>query len=46
MLSKCPNCKREIESPDNSVLVMCKCGDCAYERDVESAERRLYQNGK
>ena len=33
MKSKCPNCKREIEYPDNSVLVMCKCGEYAYDKE-------------
>ena len=40
MLIKCPNCKREIESPNNSVLIMCRCGECVYDKDVQINERR------
>ena len=45
MLVKCPNCKREIETSNDSVLVMCRCGECAYDKDAQIDERRYDQNG-
>jgi hypothetical protein len=35
MIVKCPNCKREIECENNSILVICKCGECAFDKEVE-----------
>jgi DNA-directed RNA polymerase subunit RPC12/RpoP len=31
---KCKNCKKEGESPDNSVMIFCsRCEECVYERE-------------
>lgn len=35
MIKQCPTCQRELIINENSVLVICKCGEVVFDKENE-----------